>query len=656
MKKFFSFVAALVLSLSAVQAQVNVLTAPAASISKAPGAVRPETPRKAPSKIQLADNQLLLGGYTSDAYASPGEGVGLYRYPGTLRAAIELDAANFTVFDGGQVVKIRVALANSATVSRVFLSAVTDSRAVTDLVSQNVNFNSTGWTEIELESPVTLNFSEFEELLLGFDYVQTSSQSSYGSFPLSFVADGSEVYPTFIFGNLGQGTGWYNIGAEDYGNLSIQAVVEGDFMGNSAKPKELGNILIPFGESVTRQFAVGNTGKGTLQSLDYVLSIDGEDQPEQHATLNGAAFGQTDYAEVIFPSADTEKTQTYSITVTKVNGETNNETANVVSGLMASTSKKLVQRVVIEEFTGTGCGWCPRGLVGMEKLRNAYGDLFVGIGIHQYNNSDAMYIDQNSYANLGFTGAPSCAVQRRGIIDPYYGSLDDNFGIAQDFEAVSSAPAFASVDAEALWNEDSTKVVAKASVDAILDGADYELEFVLIADSLSGTGAAWNQSNYYAQYTLAQVGSDDLAPFCRGGNYGQSTVAGLKFNDVALASSYVGGSNQVEPIENISSTEGIVREYTLSLPTKTALRNAIKPNLVFVAALLIDPIDGTIVNAVKVPVTEYIDPTTTGITTAASTSEEPCRYSLDGRQLAAPQKGLNIIRMANGETRKVIIH
>ena len=40
---------------------------------------------------------------------------------------------------------------------------------------------------------------------------------------------------------------------------------------------------------------------------------------------------------------------------------------------------------------------------------------------------------------------------------------------------------------------------------------------------------------------------------------------------------------------------------------------------------------------------------------SAGSPAEIIRYSLDGRRLAAPQKGVNIIRMSDGSTRKVIV-
>lgn len=41
-----------------------------------------------------------------------------------------------------------------------------------------------------------------------------------------------------------------------------------------------------------------------------------------------------------------------------------------------------VQKVMIEEFTGQGCGNCPGGALIAEQLRNAYGDRLVVVSIH----------------------------------------------------------------------------------------------------------------------------------------------------------------------------------------------------------------------------------------------------------------------------------
>jgi hypothetical protein len=73
---------------------------------------------------------------------------------------------------------------------------------------------------------------------------------------------------------------------------------------------------------------------------------------------------------------------------------------------------------------------------------------------------------------------------------------------------------------------------------------------------------------------------------------------------------------------------------------------------IYVIAVLIAS-DGSVANVAKVKVADY-DPTAiSGIHTATAT--EAARYTLDGRQVSAAQRGLNIIRLSDGTVRKVIV-
>ena len=51
------------------------------------------------------------------------------------------------------------------------------------------------------------------------------------------------------------------------------------------------------------------------------------------------------------------------------------------------------------------------------------------------------------------------------------------------------------------------------------------------------------------------------------------------------------------------------------------------------------------------------DKTVTGIAKPANRVElyEVARYTVDGKKIAAPQKGINIVRMSDGSTRKVVV-
>jgi hypothetical protein len=199
------------------------------------------------------------------------------------------------------------------------------------------------------------------------------------------------------------------------------------------------------------------------------------------------------------------------------------------------------------------------------------------------------------------------------------------------------------------WDSAEKKVTATATIENLVDGADYTIEYVLIADSLTGTGTAWTQSNYYYQYSATQLPTD-LAIFGSGGKYGKSSVTGLIFNDVAIA---VAKSTQTTAPGKLAPETPTTNTYTLTMPTNSTLLKAIDKKKVLVAALLIDAKTGLIVNAAKYCMANDQTAIRTAEQTAATTTE--ARYSLDGRRIATAQKGLNIVRMNDGSVRKIMV-
>ena len=199
------------------------------------------------------------------------------------------------------------------------------------------------------------------------------------------------------------------------------------------------------------------------------------------------------------------------------------------------------------------------------------------------------------------------------------------------------------------FDEAFTKVNATANAKPLFDGS-YQVELALVADGLTGSGSGWNQSNFFYQYSSSDL-PEDLAQFGNGGAYGTSSVKGWIFNDVAIASSYVNKKNQIPGQALTAGTTGAFT-YTLNLPTKEALKNALQKDQIYVVAILLDS-NGNVVNAAKKKVGEH-DPS--GISSVSTTNAtESVRYTLDGRQISAPQHGLNIVKMSDGTVKKVMV-
>jgi len=264
----------------------------------------------------------------------------------------------------------------------------------------------------------------------------------------------------------------------------------------------------------------------------------------------------------------------------------------------AKVSKVVPRGIAIEEYTGTGCGYCPRGLVGMENLRAKYGKRFVGVAYHGYNPDDPMYIEDGAY-DISFSGAPSCDVNRAygaDNVDPYYGVISGGniAGIPIDdlVDEQLSVPATAGIKLNGAWNADNTKVTATATIESVADGGDYTIQFMLIADGLTGKSSAWKQANYYNSDAVSSL-PDDMKFLSGIGDYYFTT-----FNDVCIATSMENGKNKATAPGKMDDGDVKTISYTLTMPTKRTLLKAIDFDKVAVVALLINA-EGEVANAAK---------------------------------------------------------
>ena len=575
-------------------------------------------------------------GYVSEDTQRTGLGV---QAADTYHCAIFIPG-NQAVASGKTIKAVRFGLtAAGAEDVKVWLASSLPSKITAANTLQIVNVNTTGQTiDVNLTSPYTIP--------AGGVYVGYS-------FTIGKVSTQDDQYPVFTTGsdnsnglylktdqNVPQ---WSNLYGNGYGSLFLQVLLEGEFFENAATPADFGPLYTLLGQPVTDRFAITNVGTTPLSSIDYTITSDGVTSAEQHIDITSPiAFNNTDYISITVPADTAAHASTKTLNITKVNGSDNAQADQGAQFTLYTLPEKVDRNVVVEEYTGTGCGYCPRGLIGMEKLRKTYGDRFIGIGLHQYNSSDAMYINPNAYAKLSFSGAPSCRMDRGDEIDPYYGSSND---ICNDFADEMTVPALAHVSVSGVVDSLMTKVEAKAEIKALIDDSKFSLEFVVVGDSLKGTGTAWNQSNYYYQGTTAQWGvGNDMAIFCKGGKYGKSSVSGWYFNDVALCSSYVNGSNKAPALGTLAGGESKEAEYTLTLPTKTTLKNAMKQDQLYIIALVVDQ-NKKIVNAAKAKIElqqpEVIDPDTTEVIIPDTLVVNP-----DDLELEAPEGWIKAI--ANG--------
>lgn len=206
--------------------------------------------------------------------------------------------------------------------------------------------------------------------------------------------------------------------------------------------------------------------------------------------------------------------------------------------------------VVGEEATGTWCGWCPRGMVGMEYMEENYEDQWIGIAVH--NNDPMQNMDYDSWMGNQISGYPSGLVDREGVIDPASATLEANFLVAIEKFAYASIEVMPLIDAN---DEIEIRVRTKFAVDM---DKDMSLAIMIAEDGLKGTSADWNQVNYYSYQSqnlpLVGAGFDWQAE--------GSSVSGVTYNDVAREALLgATGDNSIIPS---SVSENEVVNYNLA--------------------------------------------------------------------------------------------
>jgi thiol-disulfide isomerase/thioredoxin len=156
-------------------------------------------------------------------------------------------------------------------------------------------------------------------------------------------------------------------------------------------------------------------------------------------------------------------------------------------GLTATSFGQATKYVVVEEKTGTWCGFCPYGFVTFAQLEEDEPN-FIGIAIH---NSDPMansYYDTQSESLPAFGGYPYACADR--VEGGHAADAPVNFN-----DRITENPV-AAITAAGYVTGDQLEIRIKAVFDTQTTG-DWRLAAVVTEDGVTGTGSGYNQANYF---------------------------------------------------------------------------------------------------------------------------------------------------------------
>ncbi len=195
-----------------------------------------------------------------------------------------------------------------------------------------------------------------------------------------------------------------------------------------------------------------------------------------------------------------------NVSVTAVNGNADQVPSdNTYPTHFNTVSTAPQKRVLIEEGTGTWCGWCPRGAVAMEYMNTTYPDGFVGVAVH---NGDPMVLaEYNSGAKISsFPGMNvDRAVKNTGVsqsaMESQYNSRSATIVAPAELNASGS-----------LNNGNELTFNASATFRSNFANANLKFGVILMEDGVTGTASGYNQTNYYAGGANGAMGGYESLP------------------------------------------------------------------------------------------------------------------------------------------------
>ena len=503
-----------------------------------------------------------------------------------------------------------------------------------DIATSNVTNVVSGHVEVMFDEPYEIGDNGF---FAGYTLPQ-----NYSMYPIVITSDdmggGMWIHTTSALRS------WTDKSTD--GCPCIELILEGQ-QENAATIILPANSYAPIDEPITVNATVYNHGTAALTAGEYNYEIDDVTYTATFTSnIRGDHWGRNSDITLELPPFDEAGVYPMTITLTKVNGTDNKDVAPTSTGNVNIMDFVPVHRVLVEEYTGTWCGWCTRGLVAMKLLADTFGDDFIGVA---YHNSDPMEIMYDFPSPV--QGFPSAFVERYHDVDPYYGYESSGFGMKDLIEYLMTQFAPLDINVEAKWDDEArTKIKANVESKFVMDaaGSDYAIEVMLIEDDMYGpAGSNWDQHNYYADMADIYANEPNLGPLC----YMSDVIEGYHFNDVLVATSGV-----VDGSLPASIHANATNKYRYTFYVDEIYNTSYQPLIqnkdkLHVVAIVVEKATGKVLNAAKASINTF--DSVIELNDNNKVVDSTLYYDLTGRMVSNPTSGIyvKVVRYTDGTQR-----
>lgn len=547
---------------------------------------------------------------------------------------------------GMKITEVSVPLAApSATKVKVWLSSALTLKKVNgvktnapDILSVDAQVDADGMVHVVLPEAYTLTD---EGVYVGYSFSLSTADTEADKKPVAVYAtthaDGFYVHTTRTYFN------WESLSAKLGYVSAMQIELDGTLPAYGLGIVDVDNAYAKQDTPLGVTFRVANHGTEPIHSFAYHYSLPGleGDGVYQFDQPLLPQFSATREVSLSLPALGERGRFEGSLAITKVQDADNVECAPV-SFPLAVLQFMPHKRVVMEEYTSTSCGWCPRGTACIEHITADYPDRFLGVAWHQ---SDEMTLENRPARP---SGLPAAYLDRGNSIGAGYWDVFPVFS-----EMMNKMPK-ANIEVSAWVEGDSIKATSQTFFVDDQSGSKCRVAYLLIGDGICGD--YWMQSNYYHDLTPAeQQEYIDLDPYLAEYMDLPKYIADYKFPSVVVYCNAVDGIPGSLPADIVADTP---INHSTVIPLANVVGSygdkLIQENASYrLVALVIDGATSRIVNAgvcnvEGLSVSSTIEPTK--VTPAGSVRY----YTLQGRPVSHPTRGL-YIKVEGGRSSKIMI-
>ena len=401
-----------------------------------------------------------------------------------IHCAICLPASDLQRYEGKSLSRIRVGVNTDCKKLPSYVTVWVRLSQDGDNLVQKKSAVVTGWNDIAFDEPLTIPAGT--DLWVGYTYPQSSTKYTV----MSYTGEAVEGYSFWL--NTGSLAGWVDH-SDDYGALSLEAVVEGEQLPHydlSLLSYATTRSKTRLGSDITLKGTVKNCATQPAEGYVVSYSVNQGALTGEYTSNTTLSYRQKEDFSLTIPTEGLAEGAAYIDFEVKWLGDIADEypSDNVGSCSVALYTNGFDRTTLLEEFTTEVCPNCPYGIYRINQALNKYDlrDQVIWVCHHNGYYTDFLTTDESySYCQLfgtsGYTFAPAMMVDRTynaNYVDDsgYYvggvvGSIGYDYQVAAWINEALAEPAFAGVEITSAYIDgDVIRIHVKGEKLDALDG------------------------------------------------------------------------------------------------------------------------------------------------------------------------------------------